>query len=261
MSVVQVGSYGAGEEAANCARQDGCRVEEGEALAELGGRVPAAQQVENAQEDAAEDEAEGEQGAAALGGGHGGAQSAPDEHDGRQEDGGPARYNTLLPRLHKNLRLTFVGPPCTHTTCLRKNPDPNASFTSRSQSAKNQQMDSKTATRILSQDAYSVTLDGLGIKQAYGAQLPSNSPCEDRYNRAQSVPLWQDEKWVGVTIFDGHNGCQTAEHLEKELLKAVQAKLNTLEPESRNDEAIQHAIQATFTEVDKAIITDYTQLA
>ncbi|EGX89927.1 Protein phosphatase 2C [Cordyceps militaris CM01] len=116
--------------------------------------------------------------------------------------------------------------------------------------------------RKLSQDAYSVSLDALGVKRADGAQLPSNSPCEDRYNRAQPVPLWEgEETWVGVTIFDGHYGWQTADHLEKELLSWVQAKLNKLQPASRTDASIQDAIEAAFTELDDSIINNYVAYA
>ncbi|KAM0667740.1 hypothetical protein ACQRIU_003605 [Beauveria bassiana] len=69
------------------------------------------------------------------------------------------------------------------------------------------------------------------------------------------------ESWVASTIFDGHYGWQTADHLEKELLKAVQAKLNKLQWDSRTDQSIQHAIETAFEELDDSIIRGYVDCA
>ncbi|KAJ3497598.1 hypothetical protein NLG97_g1782 [Lecanicillium saksenae] len=70
-------------------------------------------------------------------------------------------------------------------------------------------------TRVLSQDAFSLSLHGL--VRADGAQLGANNPCEDRLNRAHPISLWEGEKWIAATVFDGHVGWQTADHLEKNL--------------------------------------------
>lgn len=116
-------------------------------------------------------------------------------------------------------------------------------------------------TRILSQDAYALSLETAGVKRAYGAQLASNLPCEDRFNSVQPLSLWQDQSWVAAAIFDGHNGWQMAEYLKNELLGTVQKRLNMLEPESRTDEMIQSAIETSFQQVDDLIINNYINSA
>ncbi|KAJ3495821.1 hypothetical protein NLG97_g3116 [Lecanicillium saksenae] len=118
----------------------------------------------------------------------------------------------------------------------------------------------KTA-EILSKDAYSASFNAAGIRRADGAQLPSNSPCEDRFNRVRPLSLWKGETWAAAAVFDGHNGWQTAEYLQKELLNAVQRSLDRLEPPSRNDEMIQRAIETSFTEFDDSIIQRYIDQA
>ncbi|KAM3514183.1 hypothetical protein MY11210_002174 [Beauveria gryllotalpidicola] len=115
--------------------------------------------------------------------------------------------------------------------------------------------------QMLSRDAHSVSLDAFGVKRADAAQLPSNNPCEDRYNLSQSFTLWEGESWVASTILDGHNGWQTADHLENELLKAVQAQLNKLQRKSRTDQTIQNAIETAFEELDDSIIRGYADCA
>ncbi|OAA73693.1 Protein phosphatase 2C [Cordyceps fumosorosea ARSEF 2679] len=111
--------------------------------------------------------------------------------------------------------------------------------------------------RRLSQHAYSTSLRSIGIKRADGAQLHSNSPCEDHFNCAQPFTPWQGGTWAAVTVFDGHNGPQTAEFLQKELLAWVQTRLSKLEPESRTDKGICRAIETCFTDLDEAIIGPY----
>ncbi len=97
-------------------------------------------------------------------------------------------------------------------------------------------------TRMLSQDSYSVSLATAGVKRADGAQLASNSPCKDRFNGAHVFSLWESEKWVAATVFDGHSGWRAADHLEKQLMKTVQSRLDKLQPQSRIDEMIKKAI-------------------
>lgn len=116
-------------------------------------------------------------------------------------------------------------------------------------------------TRILSQDAYSDCMNIAGVKRADGAQLASNSPCEDRFNRVQLFSPWNDENWIAATVLDGHNGWQTADFLEKELLTLVQNRLRELQPQSRNEDTIQLAIEKTFIDLDDSIINNYVNSA
>lgn len=116
-------------------------------------------------------------------------------------------------------------------------------------------------TRILSQDTYSVCMNRAGVKRADGARLASNSPCEDRFNRIQIFSPWDDEGWIAATVFDGHNGWQTADFLEKELLTLVQSRLRELGPQSRNEDTIQRAIEKAFIDLDNSIINNYVKSA
>ncbi|KAJ3478046.1 hypothetical protein NLG97_g8681 [Lecanicillium saksenae] len=112
---------------------------------------------------------------------------------------------------------------------------------------------------LLSQDACSIFLNSSGVTRVDSAQLPSNTPCEDRFNRAQPLPLWDGDTWTAATVFDGHGGWQTADHLEKNLLAAVQGSLNKLSPESRGDDSIRQAIAEAFAELDDSIINNYAR--
>ncbi|OAQ98383.1 hypothetical protein LLEC1_07195 [Akanthomyces lecanii] len=114
-------------------------------------------------------------------------------------------------------------------------------------------------TRVLSKDAFSLSLPGLG--RADGAQLGANNPCEDRLNRAHSISLWEGEKWIAATVFDGHVGWQNADHLEKNLINAVRAKLEELQSGSRTDDKIQGAIERAFVDLDSALINDFISRA
>ncbi|KAJ3480748.1 hypothetical protein NLG97_g7991 [Lecanicillium saksenae] len=112
-------------------------------------------------------------------------------------------------------------------------------------------------SKTLSENAYSISFLAAGVERADGAQLAANNPCEDRFNRFQTLHLWQSQTWVAATIFDGHNGWQTAAHLEKVLLTVVRNKLNNLQPGSRTDRAIQNAIEEIFTDINDSLIGDF----
>ena len=113
-------------------------------------------------------------------------------------------------------------------------------------------------TIILSEHARSARIDIAGVNcRADGAQLPSNSPCEDRFNRAKKITLWDNKEWIAATVFDGHNGWQTAEYLQKELLTHVQRSLRELKPESRSEPDIQLAVKKAFIDLDQSIIKNY----
>lgn len=117
-------------------------------------------------------------------------------------------------------------------------------------------------TRMLSQDAYSVQVRSVtGVSRYDGAQLGSNSPCEDRFTHGKFPSPWRNdgEQWMAWGIFDGHAGWQTAELLTKQLLPFVRHSLSqviipTTSQGRTDDEAIQHAIQKAFVDLDDAII-------
>jgi pyruvate dehydrogenase phosphatase len=115
-------------------------------------------------------------------------------------------------------------------------------------------------TRMLSQGAYSFPVKGVsGVSRYYGAQLASNSPCEDRFVHGRLPSPRDDGKpWMAWAVFDGHAGWQTADLLEKQLLPLVQQYLSQLKlgPESQStyQELSQHAITKAFVDLDSSIM-------
>ncbi|ESZ97471.1 pyruvate dehydrogenase [Sclerotinia borealis F-4128] len=80
-------------------------------------------------------------------------------------------------------------------------------------------------TRRLSQAAYSHKVWRIaGVDRYDGAQLASNSPCEDRFIHGRHASPWNDDDsaWMAWAVFDGHAGWQTADLLEKQLLSIAE---------------------------------------
>lgn len=115
-------------------------------------------------------------------------------------------------------------------------------------------------TRMLSQEAYSFPVKKIsGVSRYDGAQLASNSPCEDRFAHGQLPSPWTDGKpWMAWAVFDGHAGWQTADLLERQLLPLVQQCLSqiklTEKDQSIPEELIQHTITKAFVDFDSSII-------
>ena len=114
-------------------------------------------------------------------------------------------------------------------------------------------------TRILTQEAYSHRIESLpGVSRHDGAQLASNSPCEDRHVCGQLLVPWDSKPWLAWAVFDGHAGWQTAQLLSEEMLPYVQRGLSQLQPDSPDvipdDNAIHRAIMEAFTDLDDSII-------
>lgn len=115
-------------------------------------------------------------------------------------------------------------------------------------------------TRIISQGAYSFSVkDVLGVTRYDGAQLASNSPCEDRFTHGKfTSPSNNGNEWMAWAVFDGHAGWQTANLLEKHLLSFVRHNLSQVWKSASNGsvpaEIIRHAITRGFISLDDAII-------
>ncbi|KAK5999742.1 hypothetical protein QM012_005148 [Aureobasidium pullulans] len=116
-------------------------------------------------------------------------------------------------------------------------------------------------TRMLSKEAYSFPVNGVtGVNRYDGAQLASNSPCEDRFvhGKVPSPRDNDDNPWMAWAVFDGHAGWQTADLLEKQLVPLVQQRLRqttlTSEQQSGYQESFQNAITKTFVELDDSIV-------
>lgn len=88
-------------------------------------------------------------------------------------------------------------------------------------------------TRILSQGAYSFIVRNVaGVERYDGAQLASNSPCEDKFTHGLVSPWHNGSPWVALALFDGHAGWQTADFLDKNLVPFVQHSLGRMKPPS-----------------------------
>ncbi|KAL3496072.1 protein serine/threonine phosphatase 2C [Aspergillus germanicus] len=126
-------------------------------------------------------------------------------------------------------------------------------------------------TAILSKDAYSYLVRTiLGVDRYDGAQVASNSPCEDQFVHGQFLspikfPSSHDSSdgngtgsnWMAWGVFDGHLGPQTADVLARSLLDSVTRRLRGLQPLNKesalSNEAIQHAISRGFVDLDEDI--------
>lgn len=115
-------------------------------------------------------------------------------------------------------------------------------------------------TRIISQGAYSYLVQNVdGVSRYDGAQLPSNSPCEDHFTHSKFPSPWNPGKtWMVWGVFDGHSGAQTAELLKEQLLPFVRHSLGQVKPasdvEGLSDESVQGAIVKGFLKLDDSIV-------
>jgi pyruvate dehydrogenase phosphatase len=121
-------------------------------------------------------------------------------------------------------------------------------------------------TRMLSQEAYSLEVRNVASVNRYdGAQLASNSPCEDRFAHGQfSLPWNDDSPWMAWAVFDGHSGWHTADLLEKQLIPSVRDSLGQVKPTNEERvpvELIQRAITNAFLDVDNLIIKTATDIS
>ncbi|RAH47530.1 PP2C family serine/threonine-protein phosphatase [Aspergillus brunneoviolaceus CBS 621.78] len=117
-------------------------------------------------------------------------------------------------------------------------------------------------TRILSKDSYSFSVrDVPGIDRHDGAQLASNSPCEDRLTYAKFSSSWHSDKkpWMAWAVFDGHAGWQTAELLKNQLVPSVRHSLSQVTPipdvnqSVAGEYTVPCAISNAFVDLDDAI--------
>ncbi|GAD98434.1 hypothetical protein PVAR5_7128 [Paecilomyces variotii No. 5] len=114
-------------------------------------------------------------------------------------------------------------------------------------------------TSIISREAYSYLVRNIsGVDRYDGAQVGSNSPCEDQFVHGRLPSPWSDgDQWMAWGVFDGHVGRQTAEVLQEELVPYVRSRLEQAELSSHlqnaPDEAVQRAIARGFLDLDEAI--------
>ncbi|GES61629.1 protein phosphatase 2C [Aspergillus terreus] len=117
-----------------------------------------------------------------------------------------------------------------------------------------------SVTQTISQGAYSFPVRNVaGVNRYDGAQLASNSPCEDRFAHGKIAPLWNERNpWMAWAVFDGHAGWQTAALLEKQLLPYVRRTLCQIKAPSNAEyvpqDLVQQAIVEAFMSLDDSII-------
>lgn len=121
--------------------------------------------------------------------------------------------------------------------------------------------------RTLSHGAYSFPVKGVsGVARYDGAQLASNSPCEDRYVHGKMPSPRDDNKpWMAWSIFDGHAGSQTADLLSQQLVPVVQQYLRQTnlasEEQCEAKESAHHAITKAFVDLDTSIINTAKEIS
>lgn len=114
-------------------------------------------------------------------------------------------------------------------------------------------------TARLNQDAWSVANNNprlAGFSRYDGSQLPSNSPCEDRYIHGRfpaPSSAQSGREWLTWGVFDGHLGAKTAEALTKHLIPYVHKSLSGL-AEPPDDATVHQAIASAFLALDDAFI-------
>lgn len=121
-------------------------------------------------------------------------------------------------------------------------------------------------TKLISQDAYSILVKTVaGVNRYDGAQVASNSPCEDRYAHGKvSSPFMLgnydddgggNQQWMAWAVFDGHSGWQTADLLQRQLLPFVRRRLEQAQLTSgvRSDGIIQETVKQGFADLDAFI--------
>lgn len=115
-------------------------------------------------------------------------------------------------------------------------------------------------TRAVSETAFSTRFDKIpGNPRCDGAQIASNSICEDRFTvDTFPSPKGDGGHWLACAVFDGHSGWQTAELLTKELLPYVQSKFNKVDWKASDldvpDQILHQAIVDAFVSLDDRIV-------
>ncbi|KAI1117079.1 phosphatase 2C-like domain-containing protein [Nemania sp. NC0429] len=126
---------------------------------------------------------------------------------------------------------------------------------------------SEDVTRQLNEHAFTVRGAPGGVDRYDGAQLASNSPCEDTYVHGSfSSPFdaAAGNKWLAWAVFDGHCGWQLSNLLKTQLMPFVRRSLADAKPagdvSEDEDEAVQRALKSSFTTLDDALVRSATAI-
>ncbi|KAJ8106182.1 hypothetical protein ONZ43_g7150 [Nemania bipapillata] len=123
---------------------------------------------------------------------------------------------------------------------------------------------SEDVTQQLNEHAFTVRGAPGGVGRYDGAQLASNSPCEDAFVHGSfSNPFGATPKWMAWAVFDGHCGWQLSNLLKTELMPFVRRSLGDAKPTDNgevSDEAVQQALKNSFTTFDDALVKSATAI-
>lgn len=123
---------------------------------------------------------------------------------------------------------------------------------------------SEDVTRQLNETTWSYPKTGSSAVHRYdGAQLGSNSPCEDAYLHGRLAnPIRgsrSTDEWMAWAVFDGHCGWQMSDLLTRELVPAVRRALNGFSAlpsltSKEFEEIIHRALKSAFTGLDDRLV-------
>ncbi|CAK7205374.1 hypothetical protein SEUCBS139899_008144 [Sporothrix eucalyptigena] len=119
------------------------------------------------------------------------------------------------------------------------------------------ELSSDDVTRILSKNAFSVAPRNIaGLTRYDGAQVASNSPCEDHLvHGAIASPRGDGSQWAVWAVLDGHAGAETADVLSRALVPFVQHRLKeTFQNDKTDTAAVEKSIAQSFVDLDKEIM-------
>ncbi|KAI0537328.1 phosphatase 2C-like domain-containing protein [Xylaria digitata] len=122
-------------------------------------------------------------------------------------------------------------------------------------------------TRQLNEHTFTVRGAPGGVDRYDGAQLASNSPCEDAFVHGSfSNPFSAADggsKWMAWAVFDGHCGWQLSNLLKTQLMPFVRRSLADAKPTDDSDvseEAVQQALKNSFTTLDDTLVKSATAI-
>ncbi|KAI0554181.1 phosphatase 2C-like domain-containing protein [Xylaria curta] len=123
-------------------------------------------------------------------------------------------------------------------------------------------------TRLLNENAFTVRAAPGGVDRYDGAQLASNSPCEDAFIHGSfSNPFdtgnSNASKWMAWAVFDGHCGWQLSNLLKTQLMPFVRrslAEAKSADGSEVSEEAVQQALTKSFTTLDDVLVKSATAI-
>ena len=124
-------------------------------------------------------------------------------------------------------------------------------------------------TKQLNEHKFTVRGAPGGVDRYDGAQLASNSPCEDAFLHGSfSNPFSagsddENSRWMAWAVFDGHCGWQLSDLLKTQLMPFVRRSLADVKPADKSEvteEAVRQALKKSFTTLDDALVKSATAI-